>query len=248
MFIKSTVFPFRHSQFIRYIAGIMMLFLIACEKSEEYVPVPTYFPITTGSYRIYAVDEAIYSTGNKEPKTASWFEKEEITYSKTDSNGVSECQISYSIRTKPTDYWQKTKEYKAFVSIDKVLQNKDNELITYLVFPYSPAAKWDAFQHFSINDEDPRYGHLSYYENLDQPVQVDSLYFSTTLKVTERVDTTGVLLYRLGYKYYADGVGLVMDVQTDYDYLQNNGELVDYRVIDKGVRRIRKIIGYGLRK
>lgn len=248
MFIKSTVFPFRQSQFARCISGIMVLFLVACEKPEEHVPVPNYFPATAGSYRIYAVDEAIYSTGNKEPKVASWFEKEEITYSKKDSNGVSECLISYSTRTKPTDYWQKTKEYKAFVSIDKVMQNKDNELITSLVFPYSPAVKWDPFQHFSMNDEDPRYGHLSYYENLDQPVQIDSLYFPTTLKATERIDTTGPLLYRLGYKYYAAEVGLVMDVQTDYDYLQVNGDLVGYRIIDKGVRRIRKIIGYGVRK
>ena len=242
---KSTTLPFSQSKFIRYIAGAIVLFLIACENPEESPAVPDYFPVTAGSYRIYAVEEAIYSTGNKEPKTASWLEKEEVTYSKTDSNGVSEYLISYSVRTKPTDYWVKTKEYKAFVSIDKVMQNKDNELITSLVFPYSPVVKWDGYQHFSMNDEDPRYGHLFYYENLDQPQQIDSLYFPTTLKVTERLDTTGVLLYRLGYKYYAAGVGLVMDVQTDYDYLQNNGELVDYRVIDKGVRRVRKIIGYG---
>lgn len=248
MQIKSTVFPFRKSQFIRYIPAVIILFLTGCEKPEEYVAVPDYFPVTAGTYRIYAVDEAIYSTGNKEPKTASWFEKEEITYSKTDSNGVSECIIAHSTRAKSTDYWQKTKEYKAFVSIDKVMQNKDNKLITSLVFPYSPAAKWDAFSHFAMNDEDPRYGHLFRYENLDQPQQVDSLYFPTTLKVNERTDTTGVLLYRLGYKLYAAEIGLIMDVQTDYDYLQNNGELVDYRVIDKGVRRIRKIIGYGVRK
>jgi hypothetical protein len=223
----------------------MMLLLASCDKPEEHRPVPDYFPITAGSYRIYAVQEAIYSSGTKEPKSASWFEKEEITYSQTDPNGVSECLISYSIRSKPTDYWQKTKEYKTFVSVDQVMQNRDNELITSLVFPYSPVVEWNAYQHFSMNDEDPRYGHLFHYENLDQPQQIDSLYFPTTLKVTERQDTTGPLLYRLGYKYYAAGVGLVMDVQTDYDYLQKNGELVDYRVIDKGVRRIRKVIGYG---
>jgi hypothetical protein len=96
-----------------------------------------------------------------------------------------------------------------------------------------------------LNDEDPRYSYLFQYEDLNKSLQIDSLHFPITLKVIERTDTSGAVLYRLGYKLYAAGVGLVMDVQTDYDYLQTNGELIDYRVIDKGVRRIRKIIGYG---
>ncbi|SEJ59558.1 hypothetical protein SAMN05216327_113158 [Dyadobacter sp. SG02] len=221
--------------------------MVACEKSGERPDNPPYFPVTAGSYRIYAVEEAIYSSGTKEPKSAKWFEKEEIIRTKTDSGGVTECLIAYSVRDKPTDYWQKTKEYKAFVYADKIVLNRDNGPITSLVFPYSPVVKWDGFRYFELDDDDPRYGHLFHYEDLDKPLQIDSLHFPTTLKVTERSDTAGKVLYRLGYKCYAAGTGLVMDVQTDYDYLQINGDLIGYRVIDKGVRRVRKIIGYGER-
>lgn len=233
------------SKLLQYLPVAALLLLTACDDPQENPGDPQYFPAAAGSYRIYAVEEDVYSTGTKGPKSAKWYEKEEVLRVEKTADGASECVIAYSVRAKSTDYWQKTKEYKIFVYPEKVVQSRDNELITPLVFPYSPNVEWDGYQHFAMDEDDPRHGFLFHYEDLDKPLQVDSLQFPMTLKVTERIDTAGALLYRLGYKFYADGVGLVMDVQTDYDYLQNNGELVDYRVIDKGVRRVRKIIGYG---
>ncbi|SDE87420.1 hypothetical protein SAMN04487996_107252 [Dyadobacter soli] len=245
MRFKSTALLLAQSKWRWYFTGAMLLFLTACEDPEENPGKVEYFPVTTGAYRVYAVEEAIYSSGVKEPKSGKWFEKEEVMSIKKDSNGVSECIIAYSVRAKSTDYWQKTKEYKAFIYPEKVVVNRDNEAITSLVFPYSPTVQWDGYQHFSLDDDDPRWGFQFHYEDLDKPLQVDSLHFPATLKVTERIDTTGPVLYRFGYKTYAKGIGLVLDVRTDYDYLQNNGDLVGYRIIDKGVRRVRKIIEYG---
>jgi len=247
-FKLSTMFFIAKSQFIRNILGVIFLFFVACDNPDERPDNAPYFQEEIGSYRIYEVNEDIYSTGEKNARSTKWFEKEEVMRAEKNSNGVSECLISYSTRTKTTDYWQKTKEYKVSIYPDKVVQNRDNEIITSLIFPYSPTVEWNGYQFFTLNDKDPRYGYLFHYEDINKSLQIDSLHFPTTLKVTERTDTTGPVLYRLGYKIYAPGVGLVMDMQADYDYLQVNGELVDYRVIDKGVRRIRKIIGNGRNK
>jgi hypothetical protein len=242
---KSTLLPLTKSQFVNYFFGAIVLLVVACESPEKRPDNSSYFPIEVGSYRIYAVEEQVHSTGTKNVKSDSWFEKEEIIRVRSKPDGISECVISYSVRVKSTDYWKKTKEYLVDIYPDKVVQNKDNEMTTSLVFPYSRDVKWNGYEYLFLNDEDPRYSYLFQYEDLNKSLQIDSLHFPITLKVIERTDTSGAVLYRLGYKLYAAGVGLVMDVQTDYDYLQTNGELIDYRVIDKGVRRIRKIIGYG---
>jgi hypothetical protein len=225
---------------------MLVLLLVSCETNNTEPADPySYYPMKVGSYRIYEVSEDVYSAGNQTPVTSVWYEKEQVKRLKKDSAGRKEYIISVSTRSKPTEYWEKKKEYLATIYPDKVTIHADNEILNPLVFPYGDNVKWDGFRYFNINNNDPRAGYLFRYEVMDSPFELDTFHFKRTLKVSERADTTGPVLYRLGYKHYATGVGLVLDNQTDYDYLQKDGELVGYKVIGSGRRRIRKIIGYG---
>lgn len=239
-------FPLRFSCVTGVASFMLAILFISCENNEtEPIDPYSYYPMKTGSYRIYEVTEDVYSAGNQTPVSSIWYEKEVVSRFKTDTAGGKAYLVSSSIRFKPTEYWQKNKEYIATLYPDKVTLHADNEVLNPLVFPYSRNIEWDGYRFFKMDADDPREGYLFRYEETDSPLDLDTIRFERTLKVSERADTTGPVVYRLGYKYYASGIGLVMDEQTDLDYLQKNGELVGNRVIGSGKRRIKKLIGYG---
>ncbi len=226
---------------------LLVLAVTTSCSSPETDPVDPYsfFPLEMGMYRIYSVNEEVYSAGQKEPVKKSWKEKDEVIRRESGANGNSNFILSRSIWDTQGQYWRKIKEYAVSSFPDKIIVNLDNEIFTPLIFPYSANIKWDGYEYFNISDLDPRYGHQHHYEEINKPLQFDSLKFARTIKVSERSDTTGVTQYRLGFKFYASGVGLVADEQTDFEYLQVNGEIMGYRVIASGTRRVKRIVEYG---
>lgn len=236
LFRRSVVLP----------ATILFIAIQGCNSPETSPSNPyDYFPLGIGRYQIYQVDEMVYSVGQKNPKISSWYEKDEIIRKDVEFSGGEVYIASHSIRTTLSGYWQKVSEYSVTSYPDKIILNQGNEIFTSLVFPYTPAVNWNGYQYFNLDKDDDRSGYLFHYEDLDQPLTIDSLKFDRTFKVSERSDTTGPLYFRLGYKQYASGIGLVADQLTNIDYLQENGELVGYRTIGSGIRRTKKIIAYG---
>lgn len=224
-----------------------LVMIQSCSDSDTDPITPyDYFPLAVGQFQIYQVNEEVYSSGVKEPVLKNWQEKDEVSKVSLDSAGSRRVIVSRFTRNTSAQSWQKIKEYSVRHDPDKVIVNLDNEVLTPLVFPYSLQVTWDGYQYFSLDDDDPRYNTKHHYENINQPLTVNSLQFDKTIKVSERTDTTGKTQYRLGYKEYAAGVGLVVDEQTNFDYLQENGELIGDRVIGSGTRRIRKIIESGI--
>lgn len=228
------------------ICCLLSVAVISGCNSPEKIPANPYdyFPLELGQYQIYQVSEEVYSSGQKNPIKKKWYEKDEITRLSEDSEGNNSFIVSRSVRYDTTANWQKIKEYSVHSYPEKILVNLDNEILMPLVFPYNPDVEWDCYQHFNINRNDPRAGYLFHYEDMDQAVKLDSQDFAKTLKVSERTDTTGQTFFSLGYKKYALGIGLIHDEQTDFVYLQENGNLIGYKTIDSGTSRIRKIIDY----
>lgn len=224
-----------------------MLLMQSCSSDSDTDPIAPYdyFPLAVGQFQIYQVNEDVYSSGSREPVVKAWQEKDEVTSVNEDSTSGKVYIVSRYTRNTATQAWQKIKEYSVKHDPDKVIVNLDNEVLMPLVFPYSPQVEWDGYRYFTVDDDDPRYDTKHHYENINKPLTVNSLHFDKTIKVSERTDTTGVTQYRLGYKEYAAGVGLVIDEQTNLDYLQEGGELIGDKVIASGSRRIKKIIEYG---
>lgn len=240
----------KSGHFAKVISGIALLALLVVQSCSDSGTDPIapydYYPLSIGQFQIYQVNEEVYSSGTKEPVLKAWQEKDEVTSVNEDSSGTKVYIVSRSTRNTAAQSWQKIKEYSVRHDPDKVIVNLDNEVLMPLVFPYSPQVTWDGYKYFSLDDDDPRYNTKHRYEDINKPLTVNALNFDKTIKVAERTDTTGVAQFRLGYKQYAAGVGLVTDEQTNFDYLQEGGVFIGDRVIGSGTRRIRKIIEFGI--
>jgi hypothetical protein len=229
------------------ILGVMFL-LQSCNKDSGTDPIApyNYYPLEIGQFQIYQVNEEVYSAGNANPVLRAWQERDEVTSVSQDSSGAKVFIVSRYTRNTASQAWQKTKEYSVRHDPDKVIVNLDNEILMPLVFPYSPQVTWDGYRYFKVEDTDPRYRTLHKYENINQPLTINNLNFDKTIKVAERTDTTALLQYRLGYKEYAANVGLIVDEQTNFEYLQEGGEIIGEKIIASGTRRVRKIIEHGI--
>lgn len=204
-----------------------------------------YYPLSIGQFSIYQVNEVIYSSGQKDSVVNSFQEKDEVISLTTDQSGIDTYTISRSSRASESGFWQKNREYRVQRVPDKIVVDLNNEINVPLVFPISRDLQWNAFMYFNLNDKDYRYGYKSKYQEIGVPFAYGNQEFKNTVKVEERLDTTGLIKYNLAVKYYAEGVGLISENEADFEFLQNNGELEGYKIIASGKRRNKVIISYG---
>ncbi|WP_159474521.1 hypothetical protein [Dyadobacter sp. 3J3] len=234
---------------ISKILGVALLLIIGILQScnnDETEPTNSYdyYPLEVGQISIYEIKETVYSAGQKDPAINSWQEKEEINSVITNSRGIPTYLISTSRRDNSSSYWQKIKQQTVEQYPDKIVQNIDNELIVPMIFPIDKSLEWNGYIYLNLNTTDNRYGNNFNYENLGEPFNTGLTTFEKTLKVVERVDTSGLTKYNFASKHYANGVGLIIEQQADFDYLQINGELSGYKVISSGKRRTKRLIEY----
>ncbi|MCF0058371.1 hypothetical protein [Dyadobacter sp. CY356] len=224
---------------------LMITFLLSCqhdgaEPADQY----KYYPLEVGQFSIYEITEVVYSAGLKDPVTNKWQEKDEINSVSINSAGISTYLISTYRRNTSSDYWQKIKQYTSELYPDKIVQNIDNEAVVPMIFPIDKNTTWDGFMYLNLNNTDNRYGYDFTYENVGEPFNTGVNSFNKTIKVVERVDTSGLTKYNFASKHYANNVGLILDQQADLEYLQVNGELSGYKVISSGKKRIKRLIEY----
>ena len=113
-----------------------------------------------------------------------------------------------------------------------------------MVFPIDKNTIWDGYMYLNLNNTDNRNGYNFKYENVGEFFDTGIKSFDKTLKVVERVDTSGLTKYNFASKHYANNVGLILAQQADFDYLQVNGELSGYKVISSGKKRVKRLIEY----
>jgi hypothetical protein len=157
---------------------------------------------------------------------------------------VSTFILSRFTRNSSSDAWQKVKEFSIQQFPDKIIETIDNEINVPMLFPFSSNFEWDGYMYFNLNDNDYRYGYKNSYQHVNRPLAVGSISFDNTLMVKERFDTSRTE-YKVAQKYYAMNVGLISSEQADFEYLQNNGELIGNKVIASGTRKTRRIIAHG---
>lgn len=224
---------------------VASLFFQSCEKAEDSIETFNYYPLEVGLYKVYQVNETVYSAGVKDPVKKSWQEKDEITSVSEDGTGAKIYMISRYSRNTADQSWQKVKIYTAQNDVNKILVNIDNEILMPLIFPYGNGLKWDGYTYFQLPEDDVRENTMHEYMDVNKPLTIGSLSFDRTLKVSERDNIDNIIDYNLGYKQYAENVGLIYDEQTDYLYLQEGGTIIGDKIIASGKSTIRQIIEYG---
>ncbi|WP_051663876.1 hypothetical protein [Dyadobacter crusticola] len=220
----------------------LMLFvslsLAACD-GDKAEPVDTYqyYPLEVGRYAIYDVREEIYSTGQANPVIKNWQEKDQIERVSTNAEGISTYTYSRSTRNKAGEYWTKVKEFAVQKFPDKILTNIDNQTFFSMAFPIDMRMSWNGNIYNNLDAED------YHYEDLGQSAKIGDQTFNNVLNVVERNDSSIINRY-IGIKQYGLGVGLISDLQTSFEFCQDDA-CIGSGKIDSGTRKTRKIVEFG---
>lgn len=200
-----------------------------------------YFPLRLNHPLIYQLTETRYSAGSSEPVVSVWYEKDEGIRRTESQDGFPVFTFARSRRDAPAGNWQKVKEYTVTQYPDQYLVMIDNVTIVPVMFPIRSSTSWNINGYNTMDQEECSY------EYLNQPRTVGELEFKNTVQVSGRNNTKDVFVsYNLGYSQYAQGVGLIYEEQTDYEYCQENESCLGKKQIASGTSTIRQLIDYGV--
>jgi hypothetical protein len=191
---------------LKHFHRYLLLLLVAACHSDEFTPPGTgldYFPLETGLYQIYKVDETIYSevTGTK---TESYQIKVEVTDSFPNAEGNYTYVLSRTKRFDDNSPWVDLDTWSARIDGHQVIVNEGNVPIVKFIVPARKGNVWDG-NKFNNLDEDE-------FEviTVDQAFQAGGISFDKTLKVLQENNDDIIVSQDIREEVYARGAGLVL--------------------------------------
>lgn len=218
----------------KFILSFVILGIVTSCTNKESVPEWNYFPLKMGEYRIYDVSENIHTAGNDEIKSFRHEEKHVVTKIELESsNNIIKAEISVYRRPDHDSSWHLNSIYALEKRPDQVLLTKDSYTFVPLEFPINNGKIWDGNIYNSLEK-------ISYsITEINKPFKD----WENTIKVLKREKSTLIDHYN-SFQLYANGIGLVYDEDTAYEYCQDDACIGQYK-IESGYSKSYLLIEYG---
>ena len=213
--------------------------LAACE-AEKPQPVDAgsnYFPLKTGTYRIYDVQEVTYAQA-----VAAETETYELRMQVTDSFAAADGRIRYVIYRSKRDgqsgEWQEIGTWSAYNDNEGVVVMEGNMPYVKLAFPVRTGIRWNGNALNNLGDDEYEFMEVG------KPLEVKGTTFEETAVVEEELNDDPIVFRDERSEIYAAGIGLIMRKVTQLHYCTNDSCL-GQQVVDYGVEMTMEIKEYG---
>lgn len=217
---------------------ISAMLLSGCTDSATN-PVETeyrYFPLETGRFVEYEVQEASYAVG-KTPVLSSYFLKEVCGPETLGAGGQLQFQIKRYRRNTAQQNWAADSVWFAYLLPDRAVKVENNRPLVKMVFPLYEGITWNGNQYNTLPPQtyEARF--------VKAPFTVNSLSFPESLNIIHQNDSSLVTLARFTERY-APTIGLIYKESTALDYCQTT-DCLGKGIIESGTRKILKIVAHG---
>lgn len=200
---------------------VVAVVFFSCEKEQDaYIPDYgyDYFPLEIGKAWVYKIDSIQYDTINLGTiaDTATYFSKEEIVDSFTDSEGNIIYRIEESRRLDDSLTWEIENVWSASVSHDKAYRTEGNFKFIKLIFPVKENTYWNGNALFEdgiivyVKGESVEiFKEWDYYvKSVNEPEVIGEISYNEVTTVVE-ADYESAIEKRTSVAKYAKGIGLV---------------------------------------
>ena len=194
--------------FIKFL--VVFAFVSACVDEENAMDADMgYFPLETGLFHIYTVQETRYTPG------AAQVLYYELMTEVVDSFS-SENQLIYAIhrsrRPGETEPWEPLDTWSARIDKHAVIVSEGNTSFIKAKFPVSAVNRWDGNALNTLGADEYRF------IDIYQPVEIGGMTFEKTVTVEEE-QNDDVIVFRDGRRdIYALGIGLVYSETIQLNY------------------------------
>lgn len=197
-----------------------------------------YFPVSTGLYAIYDVEEIHYSTASA-PDTLVYQMMTVITDSFANGAGGITYVMHRSKRTTATDDWEPIDTWSVRMDLREVVVNESNVSYLKLVFPLEEGAMWDGNKFNTLASDEYE---VKIY---DAPLSVNGLEFDRTMTVEQEAYDDEVTRTDIRTEVYARNVGLIRKESTVLTYCTEQ-VCLNQGFIDSGIIYKQEIREYGI--
>ncbi|WP_240625903.1 hypothetical protein [Spirosoma pollinicola] len=213
--------------------------LSGCRLPNELPVTPdqNYFPLETGRYIIYEVQENLYVL-HTEPVQRSYQLKEVTGVAYTDVTGQTAFPLRRYRRATADQPWQADSLWSARLVTNEAIRTENSQDVVSLLIPISNGLRWNGNRHNSYDVE------MYEARNVDQPFRVLTKLFNETATVVAQDDST-LVSQEKRLAVYAREVGLIYKERTSLQFCTALQTCVGKNQIDYGTRQIYRIKTYG---
>jgi hypothetical protein len=221
----------------RYWISLSLFFLWSCqtEREEPMAVDMDYYPLETGKFWVYEVNETIYF-GEGDYEEIHYFYRDEIAELYINEAGES-VYIMNRQRSEDRTEWTNEQVYALRVSDNRLIRLSDNLQEIILVFPLRMNLEWDA------NGANSQAPHI-YTLDAEGPYVVKNRYFPSTVRVLQNDEDDMITIRDIRYNIYAEGVGLVESYYEVFNYCTRN-DCLGEQIIQNGRLTHLKLVSDG---
>ncbi len=213
----------------------LILTWLSCKKNE---PAPEYhydyFPIETGRYVIYDVQEMVHDDTLHLHDTIHYQLKTLIGDVFVDNAGRSAYEFLRFKRSDETQQWQTSDLWTVILDNNRLEIVEENQRIIRLVFAVSASKSWNPNAFNNLDEAE------FYYEDLHKSKQIGNQTFDETV-IVEQEDFFSLIDHRRKFEVYAKNVGLVQRYYKDLRI--NNFDTTD---VVKGTEQYFTVKSFGI--
>jgi hypothetical protein len=188
----------------KYFIGISFfaLLFVSCKKEKDNFasePIADYLPLQVGKYITYDLDSTVFTRFNQTLTVRHYQAQYKIEAQTTDNLGNPGYIINRYLRTDSTQNWAIDNVFTIYLTEKSAEYLQDNLRFIKLVAPITEGFSWKGNSYLAYDPyrsyvfanpafmEDWNY----IYENVNQPLTIDSMNFKNTITVFEVSDSTG---------------------------------------------------------
>jgi hypothetical protein len=222
-----------------FLSFLIVIMVFACDRNE-FTPADTgldYMPIQVGDFRIYDVNEIVYSQV-AEPETLHYELRTEVVDSFPSMSGVINYVVNRFQRSEGSSNWNVLETWSMRKNDLELVVTEGNKSFVKLIFPPRAGNEWDG-NEFN-NDEEDIYA----ITEVDITKQIGELTFEKTLTVAQESNDDRIVYYDFREERYARGVGLISRTIEQMEYCTLD-PCLGQQIIEQGREYRQNLIEYG---
>lgn len=211
-----------------YLISLLLLpLLFSCGGKDTHVPEDfgyDYFPLDSGSYRIYNVV-------SREKNSADWeesvYQLKELVADTFSADDEVSYRLERFVRADENSPWPEAPDtvWTARVKPDRAIQTENNQRLVKLVFPVRNSRTWDGNAE-NTADED------SYELTANgEGFVINNVLYPETVTVMQESDTNNLVKRDLRYEVFARGIGLIYKRSEVLNFDFSTGDTINGSIL-----------------
>jgi hypothetical protein len=197
-----------------------------------------YFPLITGNYVIYQVDQTLYELGN--PVSSSYQLKESVVDSFANNAGGYIYLLQRELWNEVEEQWENFEVWSARTTETEAVIMEGNTPFFKLKFPLRIDQEWDGNLYNNMAVANYRTDSVAFPYDIDAQSTIDN---SITIVQSNNQDRIVETDYRI--EKYAPHIGLIYKEILNLEYCTSSNDCLGQQIIDSGLKYKQAIIAFG---